>query len=149
MTSFNLQENLHLIGCWPCILNETHLDYFCSRDRSWIWALLIALLGNMDWLMKAVNIYWVLTTFQALSYAISKLCPSEKEFGMSPDVRQHVDLNPGPEQREAIKLLYIKRALLSVGLSKWKLVVFHNYVWILGLSFLTRNQSKKGLNAQS
>lgn len=37
---------------------------------------------------------------------------------MSPDVRQHVDLNPGPEQREAIKLLYIKRALLSVGLSK-------------------------------
>ena len=33
--------------------------------------------------------------------------------------------------------------------SKWKLVAFHNYIWPLGLSFLTRNQGKKGSNAQS
>lgn len=37
---------------------------------------------------------------------------------MSSDVREHVGLNPGPEKREAIKVLYIKGALLSVGLSK-------------------------------
>ena len=39
--------------------------------------------------------------------------------------------------------IFFTQACLWI-LSKWKSVAFHNYIWTLGLSFLTRNQGKKG-----